>query len=93
MTETYIRVRGKWMHLYRAVDKAGNILEFMLSERRNRPSAARFFAKALASNGIPSNIVIDKSGANATGIREVNKILSRFGCPAKNPNGQVQVSE
>ncbi|WP_170428430.1 IS6 family transposase [Ruegeria arenilitoris] len=83
MDETYIRVRGKWMYLYRAVDKAGNTLDFMLSERRNRPAAARFFAKALSSNEIPSKIVIDKSGANAAGIREVNKILNRFGCPAK----------
>ncbi len=83
MDETYIRVRGKWMYLDRAVDKAGSTLDFMLSEHRNRPAAARFFAKALSSNGIPSKIVIDKNGANAAGIREVNKILNRFGCPAK----------
>ncbi|MCG7522339.1 IS6 family transposase [Ruegeria sp. Ofav3-42] len=83
MDETYVRVRGNWMYLYRAVDKAGNTLDFMLSERRNRPAAARFFAKALSSNGIPDKIVIDKSGANAAGIREVNKILNRFGCSAK----------
>ncbi len=61
MDETYIRVRSKWMCLYRAVDRAGNTLDFMLSERRNCPAAARFFGKALASNGIPSKIVIDKS--------------------------------
>lgn len=60
MDETYIRVRGKWMYLYRAVDKAGNTLDFMLSERRNRPAAARFFAKALSSNGIPDKIVIHR---------------------------------
>ncbi|WP_298855699.1 IS6 family transposase [uncultured Ruegeria sp.] len=83
MDETYVRVRGKWMYLYRAVDKAGNTLDFMLSERRNRPAAASFFAKALSSNGIPEKIVIDKSGANAVGIREVNKILNRFGCSTK----------
>ena len=83
MDETYIRVRGKWMYLYRAVDKAGNTLDFMLSERRNRPAATRFFAKALSSNGLPNKIVIDKSGANAAGIREVNRLLKRFGCPAK----------
>ncbi len=83
MEETYIPVRGKWIYLYRVVDKAGNTHDFMLSERRNRPAAARFFAKALSSNGIPSKIVIDKSGANAVGIREVNKILNRFGCTGK----------
>ena len=83
MDETYIRVRGNWVYLYRAVDKAGNTLDFMLSERRNRPAAARFFGKALSTNGIPSKTVIDKSGANAAGIREVNRILKRFGCLAK----------
>ncbi len=83
MDETFLRVRGKWMYLYRAVDKALNTLDFMLSERRNRPEATSFFAKALSSNGIPNKIVKDKSGANAAGIREVNRILKRFGCPAK----------
>jgi len=83
MGATYVRIRGKWMYLYRAVDKAENTLDFMLSERGNRPAAARFFAKALSSNGIPGKIVIDKSEANAPGIREMNKILNRLGCPAK----------
>ncbi len=83
MDETYIRVRGKWMHLYRAVDKAGNTLDFMLSERRNGPAATKFLAIALTANRTPCKIVVDKSGTNAAGIREVNKILRRFGCPAK----------
>lgn len=83
MDETNIRVRGKWMYLYRAVDEMENTLDFTLSERRNRPEATRFFAKALSSNGIPNKIVIDKSGANAAGSREVNRILKRFGCSAK----------
>lgn len=83
MDETYIKVRGKWLYLYRAVDKAGKTLDFMLSERRNGPAATKFFAKALSSNGIPKKIVIDKSGANAVGIRETNRILKRFGCPTR----------
>ncbi|WP_171233338.1 IS6 family transposase [Ruegeria sp. HKCCA4812] len=83
MDETYLRVRGKWVYLYRANDKAANTPDFMLSERRNGPAATRFFAKALSSNGIPDKVVIDKSGANAAGIREVNRILKRFGCQAK----------
>ena len=83
MDETYIKVRGKWMYLYRAVDRDGKTLDFMLSERRNTAAATLFFAKALASSGIPLRIVIDKSGANGAGIKEVNKILKRFGCPTK----------
>ncbi|WP_170766521.1 IS6 family transposase [Ruegeria lacuscaerulensis] len=83
MDETYLKVRGRWMYLYRAVDCDGKTLDFMLSERRDTAAAKKFFAKALANNGIPLRIVIDKSGANAAGISEVNKILKRFGCPTK----------
>lgn len=81
MDETYVRVKGSWKYLYRAVDKYGNTLDFMLSERRNTAAAKKFFANALASNGIPKKIVIDKSGANKAGIREVNRIFRRLGCP------------
>ncbi|MCP5088259.1 MAG: DDE-type integrase/transposase/recombinase [Rhodobacteraceae bacterium] len=71
--------------LYRAVDRDGNSLDFMLSERRNTAAATQFFAKTLACSGIPLRIVIDKGGANGTGINEVNKTLGRFGCPTKIP--------
>ena len=77
--ETCIKGKGNWTYLYRAVDKFGKTLDFMLSERRNEPAATLFFAKALSTNGIPVKIVIDKSGANTAGIRGVNKILDRFG--------------
>ena len=80
MDETYIKVRGKWHYLYRAVDKQGKTLDFMRSERRNAAAATLFFAKALSSNGIPEKIVIDKSGANTAGIRGINRILKRFEC-------------
>jgi len=83
MDETYIKVRGQWMYLYRAVDRDGKTLDFMLSEKRDTAAATLFFAKALASSGIPLRIVIDKSGANGAGIKEVNKILKRFGCLTK----------
>lgn len=55
----------------------------MLPERWNGPAATKFFAKALSSNGSPGKIVIEKCEANAAGIQEVNRILKRFGCPAK----------
>ena len=81
MDETYIKVRGQWMYLYRAVDRDGKTLDFMLSERRDTSAATLFFAKALSNNGIPLRIVIDKRGANGAGIKAVNNILKRFGCP------------
>lgn len=83
MVETYIRVRGKWVYLYRAVEMAGNTIEFFLPERMNRSAVARFVTKTLSTNAIPSRIVIDNSGANAAGTRKLNRILRWFGCPAK----------
>ncbi|WP_298855046.1 DDE-type integrase/transposase/recombinase [uncultured Ruegeria sp.] len=61
----------------------GNTHDFVLPERWNGPAATKFFAKALSSIGSPGKTVIDKSGANAAGIQEVNRFLKRFGCPAK----------
>ncbi|WP_037317398.1 IS6 family transposase [Ruegeria halocynthiae] len=81
MDETYIKVKGEWVYLYRAVDKHGKTLDFMLSERRNKSAATKFFARMLEVNGLPRKIVIDKSGANTAGINAVNKMLKGFGCP------------
>lgn len=48
--ETYIKVRGEWKYLYRAVDSEGNTLDFMLSAKRNKIAARRFLKKALDAN-------------------------------------------
>ena len=63
--ETYIRVRGKWKYLYRAVDSNGDTIDFMLSAKRNKKAAKRFFKKALNSNHnqIPRVITVDKNPA------------------------------
>lgn len=83
MDETYVRVKGKWVYLYRAVDKFGMTLDFMLSRRRNKAAATKFFSRALETNSMPRKIVIDKSGANTAGINEINRMLNRFGCPVQ----------
>jgi putative transposase len=81
MDETYIKVKGHWVYLYRAVDRFGKTLDFILSERRNKPAAIKFFARAMDVNGLPRKIVIDKSAANTEGIKDINRMLKRFGCP------------
>ena len=63
--ETYIKVKGKWKYLYRAVDSDGDTIDFMLSSKRDRKAAKRFFKKALSSNHnqIPRVITVDKNPA------------------------------
>jgi putative transposase len=73
--ETYIRVKGRWTYLYRAVDRDGQTLDFMLSGRRDLAAARRFFKQAMAANGVPDRIVVDKSGANLAGLQAANVIL------------------
>ncbi|CUH46947.1 hypothetical protein RUA4292_01114 [Ruegeria atlantica] len=48
LDDTYVRVRGNWMYLYRAVDKIGNTLDFILSERRNSPRSIRLICQSAA---------------------------------------------
>ena len=79
MDETYIKVRGKWTYLYRAVDRDGQTLDFMLSERRDTAAARRFFKRAVGTSGVPDRIAIDKSGANLAGLQSLNVILKFTG--------------
>lgn len=72
MDETYIKVKGRWVYFYRVVDKYGKTLDFMLSAHRDRPAAIRFFKHAIASNGVPEKVVIDKSSANLAGLQRIN---------------------
>jgi putative transposase len=50
MDETYVKVKGQWRYLYRAVDKEGNTVDFLLTKRRQRISAQRFLIKAIEIN-------------------------------------------
>jgi putative transposase len=72
LDETYVRVKGAWKYLYRAVDKAGATIDFLLTARRDRKAALRFLHKAIGRHGIPEKITIDKSGANTTAIVSYN---------------------
>ena len=47
MDETYIKVKGQWVYYYRAIDKSGKTLDFMLSEQRDEVAATAFFMKTI----------------------------------------------
>ena len=79
MDETYVKVKGRWMYLYRAVDKQGKTLDFKLSEQRDEAAATAFFKQAIENNSVPEKVVIDKSGANQAGLLNVNLILLCLG--------------
>ncbi len=73
--ETYIKVKGQWMYLYRAVDSKGNTIDFYLSKTRDKKAAKRFFKKALRSfhASKPRVITVDKNPAYPIAIEELKK--------------------
>lgn len=64
MDEIYIKVKGEWRYLYRAVDKVGKTVDFLLTKRRNKRAAHLFLLKAIHNNDKPVTINFDKSSAN-----------------------------
>ncbi len=73
LDETYIKVKGIWCYLYRAVDKLGKTVDFLLTRKRKRMSAQSFLIKAISNNYRPRVINIDKSGSNTAAIKVYNK--------------------
>src|SRR5258707_15669522 len=71
--ETYIRVKGKWVYLYRAVDSTGATIDFLLSARRDEAAAERFLAKALGGENHPAPRAIntDKHASYPPAITEL----------------------
>ena len=72
LDETYIKVAGQWKYLYRAVDRTGDTVDFLLTAKRDRAAARRYLERAINLHGLPQKITIDKSGANRAAIRSVN---------------------
>jgi transposase-like protein len=68
MDETYIKIKGQWKYLYRAVDKEGQTIDFLLTAHRDKKAAKRFLKEAVRQHELPDKITIDKSGANAAAI-------------------------
>jgi transposase-like protein len=72
MDETYVKVKGQWRSLYRALDKHGQTIDFLLTEHRDTEAALRFLKKAIRRNGVPETITIDGSDANEAAIKRYN---------------------
>jgi putative transposase len=66
MDETYLKVAGQWKYLYRAVDKNGATVDFLLRAKRDHNAARAFFERAISLHDVPEKIAIDKSGSNKT---------------------------
>lgn len=90
MDETYVKIRGKWAYLYRALDKHGNTIDFYLSPTRNTAAAKRFLGKAL--KGLkdwekPTVINTDKAPTYAAALAELKK---EGKCPEETRHRQVK---
>ena len=72
MDETYIKVKGQWKYLYRAVDTSGQTIDFLLAAKRDTAAALRFFRKAIRHHGEPEVVTIDKSGASTAVLGMLN---------------------
>ena len=73
MDETYIRVKGQWYYLYRAVEKTGQTIDFLLTRHRDERAAKRFLTKAIRRHGVPEKITIDGSAAKEAAIKSYNE--------------------
>ena len=72
MDETYLKVRGRWVYLYRAVDRDGDTVDFRLSLTRDVAAAKAFFRKALRTQKrAPVSIILDGYAASHRAVREM----------------------
>lgn len=69
--ETYVRVAGQWRYIHRAVDDLGQVVDVLVSKRRNLAAARRFFASAIAGHGQPAEVVTDLAHPLARAIEEL----------------------
>src|SRR5260370_15432747 len=72
MDETYVKVAGQWKYLYRAVDRDGDTIDFLLRAKRDRAAARKFLERSIALPGEPDKITIDKSGPHTPAIASSN---------------------
>jgi putative transposase len=68
-----VKIKGKWVDLYRAVDKEGHTIDFLLTPNRDRDAAVASLYKAIRTRGLPEKITVDKIGANTAAIKRYNR--------------------
>jgi transposase-like protein len=73
MDETYVRVKGTWMYLYRAVDKAGQTVDFLLSQNRDVNAAKAFLRKAMKGQRTPTKITLDAYAASHRAVSDLKQ--------------------
>ena len=81
--ETYLKIKGQWVYLYRAVDKAGRAVDFLLSRRRDIPAAKRFFSRATRQHGVPRVITLDGYAASHRAVAKLKRLeryRAAYGC-------------
>src|SRR2546423_10486883 len=71
--ETSSKGKGEWRSLYRAVDKQGQTIDFLLTEQRDEHAAKRFLTKAIRRHGVPEKSPIDGSAANKAAMTSYNE--------------------
>jgi transposase-like protein len=76
--ETYLKIKGQWVYLYRAVDKVRRTVDFLLSRRRDIAAAKRFFSNAAKQHGAPRVITLDTATQPRIGRWQNSKRLERY---------------
>ena len=72
--ETYLKIKGEWVYLYRAVDKVGRTVDFLLSRRRDIAAAKRFFSRATRQHGVPKVITLDGYAASHRAVAKLKAV-------------------
>jgi transposase-like protein len=71
MDETYVKVRSEWVYLYRAVDKAGKTVDFLLSRQRDINAAKAFLRKAIKGQRVPAKVTLDAYAASHRAVADL----------------------
>jgi IS6 family transposase len=86
--ETYVKVAGRWTYLYRAVDQYGQVIDVLVSERRDRVAAQAFFTRALTFGAAPVEVTTDRAPStreSSTSTRQTHGT-----CSNSTPNNIVE---